>query len=306
MSRQFAQLNSLDLCNQVVIYGANGWMGRSAFEFISSQNPSNLNSRVLLIGSRSSKLILDKVEQEVFAPTQGFAAIREGAIFFNAAFHRREFLQSMSLSEYVRQNHEIASLAKRAIETKNLKSFVNLSSGAARELDSDSTKKNSDAYTVMKKSFEMDYEALCNHYGTTLVNCRIFSISGKHINEFKNLALSNFIHQSQTKRRILVNSPSTLRTFVDSVDLAGVLLTLGCQDVSLKFDSGGQLIDMLNLAKRINHVVNNSEANTILGHDRNPDYFGRYLEFNSIMTELGFPLKGIDDQIKNTLRAFTK
>jgi hypothetical protein len=63
---------------------------------------------------------------------------------------------------------------------------------------------------------------------------------------------------------------------------------------------------MLNLAKRINHVVNNSEAETILGHDSSPDYFGKYLEFNSIMTEMGFPLKGIEDQIRNTLKAFTK
>ena len=281
-------------------------MGRSAFEFISTQNPSNLNRKVLLIGSRPSKLVIDKVEQEVFEPTQGFAAIREGAVFFNAAFLRREFLQSMSLSEYVRQNQEIASLAKRAIETKNLKSFVNLSSGAARELDSDSRNQAADAYAVMKKSFEMDYESLCNDYGTTLVNCRIFSISGRHINEFKNLALSNFIHQSQTKRKILVNSPSTLRTFVDAVDLAGVLLNLGFQNVSLKIDSGGQLIDMLNLAERINLVVNNSKVETILGHDSSPDYFGRYLEFNSIMNEMGFPLKGIDDQIRNTLKAFTK
>jgi len=281
-------------------------MGRSALEFISTQIPTNLNNKVLLIGSRPSKLTFDEVEQEVFEPTKGFAAIKEGAVFFNAAFLRRELLQSMSLSEYIRQNQEIGSLAKRAIETKNLKSFVNLSSGVARELDSDSTNKNSDAYAVMKKSFEMDYESLCNYYGTTLVNCRIFSISGRHINEFKNLALSNFIHQSQTQRKILVNSPATLRTFVDAVDLAGVLLNLGCQGVSLNIDSGGQLIDMLNLAERINHVVNNSKADTILGHGSSPDYFGRFLEFNSIMTEMGFPVKGIDEQIRNTLKAFTK
>lgn len=127
-----------------------------------------------------------------------------------------------------------------------------------------------------------------------------------HINEFKNLALRNFILQSQTKGKVLVNSPYTLRTFVDAVDLAGVLFNLGCQDISRKIDSGGQLIEMLNLAERINHVMHNSEADTILGHESSPDYFGKYLEFNSIMTEMGFPFKGIDDQIRNTLKAFTK
>ena len=270
------------------------------------QPSSNLNKKVLLIGSRHSNLVLNEFELEVFEPKQGFAAIRDGAVFFNAAFLRREFLQTMSPSEYVRKNHEIASFAKLAIQTKSLKSFVNLSSGVARELDADSTSKRTDVYAVLKKSLEIDYERLCNYYTTNLINCRIFSISGRHINEFKNLALSNFIYQAQTERKILVKSPSTLRTFVDSVDLAGVLINLGIHDVSLKIDSGGALVDMRNLAERISKVVKNSNIETILGHDSTPDYFGRYLEFNEIMTDMGFPVQGIDNQIRNTLEAFAK
>jgi hypothetical protein len=46
----------LDLCDQVVVYGANGWVGRSAIDLISSLSPKNAKEKLLLIGSKNATL----------------------------------------------------------------------------------------------------------------------------------------------------------------------------------------------------------------------------------------------------------
>ena len=63
MIEKVGQSNLLDRCDQVVIYGANGWMGRSALDFLSSISPSVTKRKVLLIGSRSSNL---EIGNEIF------------------------------------------------------------------------------------------------------------------------------------------------------------------------------------------------------------------------------------------------
>ena len=49
-------MNVLDNCDQVVIYGANGWMGRSAIDYISTVLPGSATETLLLIGSKLSHL----------------------------------------------------------------------------------------------------------------------------------------------------------------------------------------------------------------------------------------------------------
>ena len=186
-------MNVLDNCDQVVIYGANGWMGRSAIDYISTVLPGSATETLLLIGSKLSHLEINGKYFNVLDPVQGYSRIREGAIFFNAAFLRREKLQNTPSVDYLLQNEKIASLAKNALTNKKLMSFINLSSGAARELEISPSLGTRDEYSTTKKHLEIEYSDLCHEYETAFVNCRIFSLSGKHINEFDNLALSSFI-----------------------------------------------------------------------------------------------------------------
>jgi nucleoside-diphosphate-sugar epimerase len=292
---------------QVIIYGANGWMGRSAVEYLSGIAPQEvLTDKVLLIGSMQSQLVVNDSRFDIVDPSTGFAQIQEGAIFFNAAFLRREFLQRMTDKEYVKRNNEISDFAKRALEEKQIGSFVNLSSGVARNLDPGNKLVSIDLYSNLKKRFEDEYSQYCSRVGTALINCRLYSISGKHINEFENLALSKFIEQARYRQKIHILSPSTRRTYVDSIDLAKVLLTRATAIKSETFDSGGTLVTMLDLAKSIIRVLEGGNAEILLGDESSQDYFGDYQTFNSLASGMGITLSGLETQIKNTNRAFTE
>ncbi len=293
-----------DKCDQFVIYGANGWMGRSAVDFIDRIAPNIAKERVLLIGSKPSRLEINEEILEVVEPNLGFKLIRENAIFFNSAFLRREALQAMTSEEYLNKNEEIVDLAVRALEQKKLYSFINLSSGVARDLDKESEKKSVDDYSRLKKSLEVKFSEIGKLKGVPIVNCRIFSLTGKHLNEFENLALSSFIKQAKIQNRIDVMSPATKRTYVDAVNLAGVLFSIAIQGKDVSFDSGGILISMLELAENIATILNKGDLEIVSGNGESPDYVGDFESFNEVASKLNLDVVGIQDQILNTLKAF--
>lgn len=304
MTQEKFQGSTLDQTEQVVIYGANGWMGRSALDFISSLKPTIAKEKILLIGSKSGSLNINGSKHEIVAPSTGIASIREGAIFFNAAFLRRELLQKMTPEEYLHKNNEIAALAKSAIKEKKLLSFINLSSGVARDFDHEIQIKPIDEYSRLKKSLEIEYSEYCSQNQTAIVNCRIFSLTGRHLNEFDNLALSSFVYQAKSKNQIDVKSPSTKRTYVDATDLAGTLLSIAALGKDVSFDSGGELVTMRQLAERVLAGLGKDVSALALGDIESPDYIGEFEKFNSLASEMGQNLLGIEDQIANTLNAF--
>lgn len=294
----------LEQTEQVVVYGANGWMGRSAVDFISPLEPTITKEKILLIGSKSGYLDVNGTKFDIEEPSVGLASIREKAIFLNAAFLRREFLQKMTSEEYLHKNNEIVALAKTVINEKKLLSFINLSSGVARDFDDENQSNSTDEYARLKKRLEIEYFENCAQNQTALVNCRIFSLTGRHLNEFDNLALSSFIKQAKTKNQIEVKSPSTKRTYVDATDLAGTLLSVAALGKDASFDSGGELVTMGQLAEKVQAELGNDVSKITLGDGKSPDYFGDFEKFNSIAKEISQDLLGIEDQIANTLSAF--
>jgi nucleoside-diphosphate-sugar epimerase len=304
LSQKRSQNLLFDQCEQVVIYGANGWMGRSALDYVSSFASTIPKDKILLIGSKSSLLKINSSQFNILDPSLGLASIREGAIFFNAAFLRRELLQKMTPGEYFHKNSEIVNLSKTAIKDKKLLSFINLSSGVARDFDNEIQSNSTDEYSRLKKRLEIEYSDYCNQSQTTLVNCRIFSLTGRHLNEFKNLALSSFINQAKTKNGIEVKSPATKRSYVDATDLAGILLSVAALAKDISFDSGGELVTMHQLAERVLTGLGKDTSAVTLGNIKSPDYFGEFEKFNSLAKEIGHNLLGIEDQIANSLNAF--
>jgi nucleoside-diphosphate-sugar epimerase len=280
-------------------------MGRSAVEFLSLIDPEIAEERLLLIGSRSSELVINGCSFKILDPAAGFSCIEQNSVFLNSAFLRREALLTVPREEYVRKNREVSAFAMRTLEEKKLFSFINLSSGAARNIDVVSNLKTVDEYSRMKKALEVEFSELARKNTTSFVNCRIYSLSGRHLNEFENLALSSFIRQAQDNNQIDVKSPNTMRTYIDATNLAEILFRIACEGDDANFDSGGTLISMFELARNVANALENKDIEVILGDDQSPDYFGDYESFNKLATELGLEIYGIQNQILRTLEAFS-
>jgi nucleoside-diphosphate-sugar epimerase len=196
------------------------------------------------------------------------------------------------------------ALPTRVLRKAGLASFVNLSSGAAALVDHNSNESPVDAYSILKRRSEIDFEQEAEKVGTNFINCRIYSVSGCYINDFENLALSAFITQALKDDHMRVNSPHSMRTYIDGVDLMIVILNLAMQGKSLNFDSGGTLISILDLAETVKKVVGQVDMNISVGFDAENSYYGDYEGFNRIAASTYHDLLSIEDQIANTIKAF--
>ena len=289
---------------QIVIYGANGWLGRSAIAASKSfWNNSNEDS-LLLIGSKESRLILDGKEFEILTQDQAASLIKNGCMFLNAAFLRREKLQNMDKSKYIEKNLEISNFALQQIRSQKVEYFINLSSGAAQPYDLESISLSGDPYGSLKFMWEREFEEECRVRDTNFLNCRIYSILGRFINEFDNLAISSFIKQARLQNSLFVKAPNCQRTYVDAEQLVTLLFQLVWREKNRRIDSGGTLTSLGNLASAVLELVELDKEKLESGNDVSPDYFGNYQEFNTICEEFDLQLLDLRAQIKKTLPAF--
>jgi len=266
--------------------------------------PEVMLERLLLIGSKSGELTILGQKFEILDPKLGESRIEKGAIFINCAFLRREFINKLGEQEFSRQNLEIMALPTRAIRNIGLFNFVNLSSGAAVLVDQNPNNSLVDAYSVLKRRSEIEFEQESKLVGSNFINCRIYSMSGSHLNEFENLALSTFISRALKNQQIHVNSPQSKRTYIDGVNLMAVVIRLAIQGESKNFDSGGTLISILGLAETIIKVAGKTKLEVSVGTDPEASYFGDYESFNRIAAGIDQNLLSIENQITNTMKAF--
>lgn len=266
--------------------------------------PEILSEEILLIGSKTGAIQISGRHFEILDPILGEANIKKGGIFINCAFLRREYIKQIGESKFTQRNLEIMALPTRALRKADLSSFANLSSGAAALVDQNFNKSHLDAYSILKRRSEIDFENESSKVDTNFINCRVYSVSGCYLNEFENLALSSFISQALRGDRIRIDSPNSKRTYVDGVDLMTVILCLAMQGESLYFDSGGTLISMRDLAETVNKIMGQVDIDVQVGFDPEKSYYGDYEAFNGIAARINQNLLNIEDQIVNTVQAF--
>jgi nucleoside-diphosphate-sugar epimerase len=295
----------LSTYDQIIIYGAKGWIGRSAINVLFDKQTKSIKKQIVLIGSKSEQLISTSETYKIYSANESEKYIGKNCIFLNAAYLRQEKLKFFSQSEFIQKNNEIMKFGEKLLKQNRIKTFINLSSGVASKNAYLIEKGKYDVYASCKINDEMMVKNACDSVSATLINCRIYTISGRFLNEFENLALSEFIKQAIIKPNIIrVKSEHTLRTYLDSIDLVKVLFELSLTKKNYIIDSGGFLIKLGQLADEIAAIIPESSVEKICSVTKSADYFGDFQKFNELATKCGIELLNIDSQITETLNAF--
>jgi nucleoside-diphosphate-sugar epimerase len=295
----------LSVYDQIVIYGAKGWIGRSAVHVISDKKTHWNEKQILLVGSRSEFLTNSDKSLKVYSANEAEKYVSKNCIFLNAAGLRREKLKSHSQNEFINKSREIIEFGEKLLKQKRIKTFINLSSGAASQKSDLNENGNDDVYTKCKIHDELIIKNASETVSAALINCRVYSISGRFLNEFENLAVSLFIKQAIAKPHIIkVKSQNTRRTYLDSIDLVKVLFELSLSESSYTIDSGGFLIKLGELADKIATIIPGSSVHKVETTNKSPDYYGDFETFNELADKFGIKLLNIERQIIETLNAF--
>jgi nucleoside-diphosphate-sugar epimerase len=285
--------------DRVLITGASGWLGRTALDLLAPLGLPTLalasRSRIIRVsGCEIECRVWDDRKVAAFAPT----------VVLDCAFLTRGRVADMPLGEYVATNRALTERLVYATQLPDVRLALTVSSGAAvHPGDALDGPIEDNPYGYLKREAEHRLAEAAAESGAVPVVARAWSISGAHVQEPRGYALGSMIRDADAGAiRIMARRP-VFRRYV----LAEELLALGIAEGGVgpaTIDSGGELVEMAELAARIaavvcpNAVVTRGEVDP-----RDPDrYHSDGQDWDRRCQRWGLASAPLDRQIEITAR----
>jgi nucleoside-diphosphate-sugar epimerase len=237
--------------DRVLVTGASGWLGRTALDLLAPLGLPTLavasRARIIRVGDWKIECrVWEDREVAAFAPT----------VVLDCAFLTRDRVADLPLDEYVAANRTLTERLVYATQLAGVRLALTISSGAAvYPHDALNGPIEDNPYGYLKREAEQRLAQAAAESAAVPVVVRAWSISGAHLQKPQGYALGSMIRDADAGAiRIMARHP-VFRRYV----LAEELLALGIAEGSVgpaTIDSGGELVEMAELAARIAAVVN--------------------------------------------------
>jgi nucleoside-diphosphate-sugar epimerase len=281
--------------DRVLITGASGWFGQTAtamMDYLGAQTfLIGSNSRSIQIAGKSRKIdVWDVKKIKDFAPT----------VVVDCAFLTREFVADVGLSKFLDVNRQLVRQTISLQDLDSVRLVVAFSSGAAEEyrLNSENSSIEKDPYGYLKHEQEELMATGFSSSNCDLVIPRVWSVSGSLVTKVNGFAFSDLICQA-LNGEIRVNSNFYVwRRYCMIEEVIAIALN-GSQGSEKVFDTGGQLIEIRDLALLIKDLVNPS-AKLQLPTDSDgisSEYFADGESWSRWCNMLSFETASLDEQI---------
>jgi nucleoside-diphosphate-sugar epimerase len=255
--------------DRILVTGASGWLGRTALDLLAPLGlptlPLASRARIIRVGEREIECrVWDEGEVAAFAPT----------VVLDCAFLTRDRVTDMPLDEYLSANRSLTERLLYATRLPDVRLALTVSSGAAvHPHDALDGPIQDNPYGYLKREAEHRLAEAAAESGAVPVVVRAWSISGAHVQKPQGYALGSMIRDAHSGAiRIMARRP-VFRRYV----LAEELLALGIAEGGVgpaTIDSGGELVEMAELAARVTQAV---RPDAVISRDevdpRDPDRY---------------------------------
>jgi len=234
----------------IVISGATGWLGVELISKLSNDS-SLLNSSIFPTASKDGSL---EINGNKYATTklQNLKKSISFDYFFDFAFVTREKLKILSHKEYSEINKHIIDQSVDFIKTNKPRLVVLASSGAVYKTNYYQRSKENSLYGELKQRQESEISKACELAGSKLIIVRIFNLSGSGIKKLNTFAIAEFIYKSVKNQDIIIQSNyNVVRQYCDIGQLLDLITKLALENKDCTFDSGGEKIEIRELASKI-------------------------------------------------------
>jgi nucleoside-diphosphate-sugar epimerase len=279
---------------RILIHGATGWFGRTA-----TRLAQDSGAEILLLGREDSFIDLGRGRLPVNKWNEKLSVDFQPSIIIDAAFVTREKIQETGIKDYIAANRALIAKSLFLAKLPSLETYVGFSSGAAVNLTRDSNQ-SEDPYGFLKKQFEEDISELIGTSYGNVVLIRPWSVAGKFVLKPEVFAFSNLVKQARSGV-IRINSRGQVwRRYSSIDDLLVAGLMLGKKHKHSLIESGGELVEIGQLAKRIIHVLD-LDAEIVREIDElTPanNYFSDGEDWERITQQLGLRTKNLEEMIR--------
>lgn len=245
--------------DRVLVTGASGWFGQTATAMMEI-----LDTPTLLIGSKAREIEIAGKKKDI--QVWNFENIVEfgPTIVIDCAYLTREMVDGTGLDTYINVNRKLLQQIVDLKSLETLRLVISFSSGAAEIYRSKNNEKSMDIdpYGFLKVEQEEVLQSEFKSSKADLVIARVWNTSGSLVTKTNGFAFSDLIHQALNGQIEVSSSFEVWRRFCMIEEIIGVSLN-GSQGSEQVFDTGGRLIEIRDLAKLIQEIVN-PKANLVL------------------------------------------
>jgi nucleoside-diphosphate-sugar epimerase len=287
---------------KTIISGASGWLGTVLVSELISGGHSPKELKLISSYSKSMNVNNFKLKSETF---ETLSHVIEPDIYFDFAFLTRDKIVEIGANKFVEINKDIIQKSVDLIASTNPKAIVLSSSGAIYKKGLNDHKDLNHLYSELKIYQEEKISEVCSKIGANLVICRVFNLSGNGMGSSGTYILSELIEKSLQNLDISIESNfKVYRRFCDVSQLIRLLITLGGLQKDLILDTGGELIEIRELAKLVIECLGSSSKlsfSEVLDNKSSDFYFSESNQYEQLLRDLikEEPL-AIKQQIYNT------
>jgi nucleoside-diphosphate-sugar epimerase len=238
--------------DRVLVTGAGGWFGRTA---VTMTRKSGLE--LLATGSKDQEIQIDGQSQAVQGQDLEIIAAFRPTVVIDTAFVTRERLPVFGHKAYVEINQKLIDQSLAIAALPSVRKYIGFSSGASVHLaghTSFSLEEN--PYAAQKRIYESKVSEIAGALQCDISIARAWSVTGAYFTKPHTFAFTDLITQArlgliEIKARHLVH-----RRYCAIEDVLALCLLPRSSGTSLILDTGGDLIELSDLAKLVVALVN--------------------------------------------------
>ena len=274
---------------RLLLFGGSGWLGRSLLHRLL---PYGLQD-VLVVGESSRLLTLPDRKIRVHSYSLAAAEEFQPSIVVHLAALTRDRLTAANKETYSETNRLLLRRGLALSRISSVSTVVSVSSGAALT--------DSGPYGASKREQESAFEDLRGEIPAQVVNARVWSVSGRFCTKPHAFAITSMIQEAKTFGTVTVRSESPVRRrYTDAGEFLDLAIRAGKRRLISSIDSGGELIELEDLAVRISGIYGAQVRCPSVRVGPGDDYFTSDSSMLEVSRELNFRITSLEGQITRT------
>jgi nucleoside-diphosphate-sugar epimerase len=283
--------------SRILVLGAGGWFGSTTLSVIGA---SGRNAAVLAVTGRPRTLALGAQSWSLEGWDWDAISRFEPSLVANCAFLTRERADQVGFERYVAENTALTSRFLRTLALPSVRAAITISSGAAVSNGAYIPDIEQNPYGHLKRAEEILSADAAEALDVALVICRAWSVSGAFVTRPDDYAFSNLICQAMEGHVHVRASHEVWRRYVGVDDLLATAVASASQSTAGVFDSGGELVEIGELARRIVDIINPAvPIERVEAGDASADrYFSDNVSWSAAHARVGLVPASLDEQIR--------
>ena len=245
-------LGNLSSDDRVLVTGAGGWFGRTAIAMT-----RGVGVGLLATGTKDQHIDIDGQGQAVQAQSLEAISVFEPTVVIDTAFVTRERLSVLGHKTYVETNQKLIDQSLAIAALPSVRKYIGFSSGATMHLaghTSFSLEEN--PYAAQKRIYESKISEMAAELQSNVSVARVWSVTGSYCTKPDSFAFTDLIAQAKLGLIEIKAKHLVFRRYCAIEDVLALAMLPSPTVSNPIFDTGGDLIEIGDLAKLVIELVN--------------------------------------------------